>query len=171
MNEAYQTGFFLGIIIGLLLLVTFCLLRKTQKTCHYDERQTLKRGKGFQYGFFTLLFYDLFFNAAYIDGMEWCDNLTGNFIGIALALCVFGIYCIWNDAYLSLNEKPAFFYFIFGSICIMNLSIGFFHFIHGKLFQNGQISIPFTNLLIGIVTFLLLVTFSIKNHINHSQAE
>lgn len=171
MTKAYQLGFITGILAGLLLLAIRYIKQKSKKKTCYDERQILARGKGFQYGFFTLLFYDLLFNAAYLDGTTWCDNLTGNMFGITLSLCVFGIYCIWNDAYLSLNKKPRLIYLSFSIIMIANLSIGILSFLNGRLIQNGRVNIQIINLLLGIAILLFLITFFFKNHFPHNQSE
>lgn len=164
-------SYFFGILAGLFFTVICCFIKnKTKHPCHYDERQILARGKGFQYGFFTLMFYDLIFNAAYINGTKWCDNLTGNLIGVVLSLCVFAIYCIWNDAYLSLNEKPKLIYLGLGSLTLSNFLIGILALKHGKLIQNGQIHFQVVNLMLALTLLLILIIFSVKNHISRKQS-
>lgn len=172
MTKAYQSGILVGIFAGLFFIALHRFIKyKKKKTCLYDERQILTRGKGFQYGFFTLMFYDLIFNATYINGTKWCDNLTGNMIGIMLSLCVFAIYCIWNDAYLSLNEKPKLIYFTLGILTLSNLLIGIFALISGRLIQSGRVNLPIINLMLAIETLFLLITFFLKNRLNHKQSE
>lgn len=166
-------GFLTGVVVVLMVWAVCLLMSKAEKkSCSYDERQLLMRGKGFQYGFFTLMIYNMVYGAAYMDEMpSWCDNMTGNFIGIALALLVFGTYCIWNDAYVSLNQNPKRVY-ILSSICaIVNLLVGIFNICDEEMIVDGRITFHSVNILLAVVFAVFIVVFGLKNYRDSRETE
>ena len=75
--------------------------RKRRGETDYDERQQYHRGKAYQYAFWVLALYvgiwcvlDAFADWPWLY-VVW--NVGGG--GLALALAVFGVYCIVHDAY------------------------------------------------------------------------
>lgn len=100
----------------------------------------------------------------------WCDNFTGECVGIALAMGFFGTYCIWNDAYMNLNQNPKYVYLFLGAIMVLNLLIGIRSLQRGELLVDGRLDFHVINLVIGVLSLLFFVTFWLKNRINGREA-
>ena len=89
---------FIVALIFLLLAIKF-----GGKKANYDERQELIRGKGFKYGFLTMILVDALLAVA-VRKIQLAPQLlvlTPLFIG----LWVFSIYVLWNSAYFAINQK------------------------------------------------------------------
>lgn len=168
----FLAGMMIVFAIAVVALVIWRLTSKTKQNCEYDERQLLVRGKGFQYGFFTLMIYDMFYGAACMVEMPvWCDNMAGIFGGIILALLIFGIYCIWNDAYMSLNANRKSIYILFFVGSISNLFAGIFSVLDGSIIEDGKITFHSINLLLGILFAVFMIVFWLKNRRDNREAE
>lgn len=170
----YKVGMITGIVITVLLAAVFAkYVNKMRKgPCKYDERQELVRGKGFKYGFLTLMAYDLVMGGLYLDEAPgWCDTMMQNLLGIILAVSVFGVYCIWNDAYMSLNESPSVVYLVFGGIGGMNLLAGTMNWIHGSVVENGRLTFRGANLMLGMIFALFALVFWLRNHVKKEEAD
>lgn len=112
MRAEYGMGYLWGALVGIIagVVLAAVLLKLTKKDgsmrCRYDERQEVVRGRGFKYGFFTMLIY---FAAETLFGsfLElFADRSVISFIGLCLGVAVYAVYGIWKDAYISLNENP-----------------------------------------------------------------
>lgn len=174
MSAAYMIGFGSGIIIvGVMFLLGALLYKKKNPgPCKYDERQELARGKAFKVGFFTLLFYNVIYGmATVVTEMEIFDTMAAMITGVFLSLGVFACNCIWNDAYMSLNEKPGSVCAVLGCMGGINFLCGIASVISGDMIENGQITFHFVNLMCGVVMLFLLVVFVIKQKKNKIEAE
>ncbi len=93
-----------NLLIVLILALLFLFLMKFGgKKDNYDERQELIRGKGFKYGFLTMMLADGILAVAMRKiqlAPQWLI-LTPIFAG----LWVFSIYALWNSAYFAINQK------------------------------------------------------------------
>ena len=169
----YTIGMITGILAAALIMALFAKrINKIRRgPCKYDERQELVRGRGFKYGFFTLMAYNLVLGTAYMDAApEWCDMLMQNIIGVVLAVSVFGVYCIWNDAYMSINESPSFVYFFFWGIGGLNLFSGVMNLVHGSIVEDGRLTFRGSNLMLGAIFVLFGIVFWMRNHSrNHDE--
>lgn len=170
-----QIGFLVGMVVGILALVVLALVQKARKKrtwCEYDERQLQARGKAFQYGFFALLFYDIFYAVFCEEGDPgWCSNMFGLYLGIGIALAVFGVYAIWNDAFMQLNQSPLAVYLLFGGLGGLNLIMGIEHVLNDDIAVPGKIGFRGVNLIMGTVFLLLGLVFAVKNHLDKREEE
>lgn len=171
MTEA--SGYLTGVGCGLVVAGLVWMAKKKQgKGCDFDERQELERGRGFKYGFFTLLLYNLLYGATLIDETSaWCDPFVGYFIGACLGLTVFGVYCIWKEAYASLSQTPIAVYTIFGFSAATQILIGLTNMEQDRLIEDGKLTVRSANLFLGAVCALFLITYFIRNHMNCDDAE
>lgn len=164
-----QIGIITGVVVGLLLVVL--LLKITKKDgkikCKYDERQANIRGKGFQASFFTLIIYNAIYGLLGIMVEKpFMDTLTAVMIGICLSVAVYAVYCIWNDAYFSLNESPKRLLIAFGIIAALNLVIGCINLFNGNATTDGILNFRCINLFCGIlfiVIFVALLAKAVRN--------
>lgn len=170
-----QIGFLVGMVTGILALIVLALVQKARKKntwCEYDERQLQARGKAFQYGFCTLLFYVMFYGVLFEEGEpSWCSNMFGLYLGIGIALAVFGVYAIWNDAFMQLNQSPMAVYLLFGGVGGLNLILGIGHILNGTITENEKIGFRGVNLIMGTVFLLLGLVFAVKSCMDKREEE
>ena len=108
MNVSLMLAMLCGVACGLILVAIILKITKTKKDngikCKYDERQIIARGHGFKLGFFTLVIYDFIYGMLGIfSTKQLFDPLLAMTIGIMIAAAVHITYCIWKEAYFSLN--------------------------------------------------------------------
>lgn len=162
------------VVVTLVVILLALIVRKMSKgeigNCKYDERQSIERGKGFRAGFFTMLIYFLlygFFNE--ITGIVWCEEIIGMFIGICLGTLVFAVYCIMNDAYVSLNETTKKTYILFAVVGALNLVVGVRNIMDGTAIENGVLNDNCLNLICGVLFITLGIAFAIKAWKNRTE--
>lgn len=171
MTEA--SGYMMGIGCGMIVVgLVWANKKKQGKSCEFDERQELERGRGFKYGFFTILLYNLLYGATVIDGEStWCDPFVGYFIGACLGLAVFGVYCIWKEAYASLSQTPIAMYTILGFSALTQITIGLINIEEGRIIVDGKLTVRSANLFLGVVCAVLWSAYFIRNRLNKREAE
>lgn len=171
MTEA--SGYMMGIGCGMIVVgLVWANKKKQGKSCEFDERQELERGRGFKYGFFTMLLYNLLYGATVIDGEStWCDPFVGYFIGACLGLAVFGVYCIWKEAYASLSQTPIAMYSILGFSALTQITIGLINIEEGRIIVDGKLTVRSANLFLGVVCAVLWSAYFIRNRLNKREAE
>lgn len=169
MNVYMKMGLIVGLAIGLVIIVILLKVTKTDgdMKCKYDERQSGVRGKGFRLGFFTLMIYDAVYGLmnALLE-KPLLDTSSAMVLGICLSIAVYAVYCIWNDAYFSLNENPRKLLFAFGAIGLCNLVLGAVNIINGTAITNGMMNFRGANLTCGImfiVVFAALLAKKVRN--------
>lgn len=170
--DHYHAGLALGISAGILagLLVVALLFKKKVLDMHFDERQERARGKAFQYGFLTLITAVYAYGVSDIALGRWCDVLTGVTICLAVSLCVFAVTCILKDAYLSLREKPRTVMTMFVLMSAVNLGFGVLYALSGDLVEDGVLTFRAVNPIIGVVTLVILIVYTV-NHLLRDREE
>lgn len=185
-TEGQSLEYFLGLICGVLCSLVFIRLLAWLVTklaggridirCRkdsYDERQLLARGKAYKAAFFTLLFYIM--AVALLDnifGISIFMSFCGLWIGIALSVMVFVVICILKDAYMSLYENVRGIIIVFSIVGILNIAVGILMILEKHpLLENGTISVEWTNLVVGILFFVILIVFCGKVLYNKKQLD
>lgn len=169
MNVEMALGTVTGLVLGLILFVI--ILKVTKKDgkikCQYDERQELARGKGFKYGFFTIVICNTcmgFYSTSVEQSIfhPFISYIISIFVGVT----VFVVYCIWKDAYISLNENRQKVLISFGLIAVANFVIWI---------SNGEgidsfftkegiwFSLSSTNLFCAIIFVIIFITVLLKD--------
>lgn len=166
---AHISGYLMGIGCGLIVLGLVLMAKKKKgKGFDFDERQELERGRGFKYGFFTLLLYNLLCGDVILT---WCAPFVGHFIGVCLGLAVFGVYCIWKEAYASLSQTPIAVYTVLGFSAASQILIGLTSLEQDRLIEDGKLTVRSANLFLGAVCALFWITYFLRNRINRDAAE
>lgn len=168
MTIAAAMGFVTGILI--VFIIGFLLLKLTKKDgkikCNFDERQELARGKGFKYGFFTVIICDVLMGMLNMFAEQnFFHPFVSHFLGIYAGIAVFAVYCIWNDAYISLNENRKALMGVFGVMGALNFVVWYFSEFYRKgLSTVGEIiaSDNLVNLLAGILFVIVFATSMLK---------
>lgn len=174
MNSAEFAGIFSGLVIGMILVIV--LLRLTKKDyslrCKYDERQQLVRGRGFKYGFFTLMIYDIFYGWG-MDALDqqYIDDVTAMIFGVCLGVAVYASYCIWHEGYFSLNENPKRVLLVFGILAVLNFIIFAVQILHGTVMEDGVITYHCVNLLSGVLFIFIFIVIFAKWFCNRREVE
>lgn len=154
-----------SIIVGILLAKLFQRKTRTDnsKKCRYDERQEVVRGKGFKYGFFTILI---------CNGLSVCLKIAevplfaelelpiiiGSFTGIG----IWAVYCIWNEGYFALNENKGKIMILFITAAIMNFTAGIASIVHGTIIQDGKLTYQSINFFGGLLFIIIFLTMFLK---------
>ena len=159
-----NVAYLLGIVAGLAAVGIICWVKKRgRREADYDERQYQTRDRACRYGFLTLLLYELVYGALYMkEAPSWCDYTMGHYLGIGLALRVLGVYCIWNDAYMNLNQKPWSVHLLFGVLALCNLGIAENNQRIGTLVADGKLGFGAVNLVFAVMFIVFEIVFFIK---------
>ena len=175
--SSYEMGRVLGItagvVISVLLVVVFAkFFRKDGSLkCKYDERQELVQGRGFKYGFFTLLAYEFF---QMICG-NWLEGIVMQEViiifGMGISVMVYASYAILNDGYIALNENPQRVGIVFLVIAVWNIFIAIMEISEGHFFEDGLISYPATNMILGVMMLYVVVLLVVKKYVRKEGAE
>lgn len=130
MSKAYIAGIVCGLVlvavVGFIIGFArgFARKKRQQSTAEYDERQEAVRGRGFKYGYVSLVAYLAVY--ALQDALEiyWCRLGAGLFLGFLLSVTVFVIYCIYKDAYFRVSDRPGFYAVLCALLAAANLVCG-----------------------------------------------
>lgn len=166
-SMGYKLGVVVGVLAGLViaaLLIRWSRVKGRKRRCEFDERQELIRGRGFKYGFYTLLIY--MFAYGFMESIlerPFIDPMVGSSVGCMIGITVWAGYGIWHDAYLALNENVKKIYIIFIAALVFNLASGIMHIIEGDIIENDVLSIGGLNLLCGFMILVILIIMGAKN--------
>lgn len=127
----------------------------------YDERQNAVRGKGFKYGFYTILVFQTLLYILETTGVSLpLAPFSLGFIGVILGVTVLAVYTVWNGAYWGLNNNRRNYIIFFVFFLLFNLipiigtwsSEGFLNVIQGTSLVNVGVEV----MLIALGAALLL---------------
>lgn len=182
-SVSYVVGMICGFVAGLLIIVVLSrLIRKMGgkfgtfkcgKEGAYDERQLQARGKAYKVGFFFMLIY---VTVASILG-DVCNipllmSFGGMWIGVCIAIFIFATICIWEDAYMSLQENAKGINMMFLLVGVLNLITGIINMRDGLPFiENGAISYRYTNFICAVLFLALTLMFDLKLLYNKKQED
>ena len=171
-NIWLSLGVLAGVLVGILLVAIILKITKTDGSieCKYDERQLQARGDGFKYGFFTMIIFNGLLSLLYIADIEIpVEKEVLLILGVLIGTCVYAVYCIHKEAYISLNENASRLKICFILTGLLNLIIGLKHCFSGDIIENGILTFRSINLLCGI--FLLFITVFLSVRVKESVRE
>lgn len=165
-NMGRLLGIAMGVIVGLFVVILLLKITKTNGKikCEYDERQETLRGRGFKYGFFTLMICNGIYGFLWI-GFEALPIDAGAFmiLDVVIGTAVYATYCIWNDCYFSLNENRSKLMIIFAVIGAGNLVIGISNLLHGRGIENGIMNYRCINLFCGLLFVEIFIALLLRH--------
>ena len=165
----FKVAFVIGLAVGLLVVAICVAASKNgdEVKNQFDERQELIRGRGFKYGFFTMMIANATLLCLKILEIPLFSNMeVAMTASIVIGVGVFASYCIWNDGYFALNENRKRLLIMFGVIGMMNLIIGIGNAVGGVVMENGALTFRSTNIfcaILFIVIFIVLLFKQIKD--------
>lgn len=162
--------FVLIFVVGIMIRV-YCT--KGGWKCEYDERQQISQGRGYKYGYYTMLIYfAVNYMAITILGHPWAEEYVDILLGMLLGIGVFCIYCIMNEAFLSLNQKPKRYAAIILVIAIMNGLGAASSIMRGNvLIQDGKLTGNCLNLYCAILMFAVWFAMVAKYFISKREVD
>ena len=162
-NMYYIWGMIFGIIFGISIVIATLLIKKAHKKERFDERQMLARLRGFKLGFFTILIYDSIyaFYSLFVE-KTILTTFAAMVIGIVLGAAVFGVYVIWKDAYVALDEGRKNFLLLFGACGILNLLNGIRGIREEMALAEGDPQIYVLNFSAALLSGAVFIAFAIK---------
>lgn len=163
----YALGVSVGIWISVLFFTVLVIKLKLNHMPVYDERQMKSRGECFSVSFFILI------GCLLLDGLirlafryDWSSYIVGVACCIFVSIGTFAIMAILKDAYTSIGENKLRFSLLLGFIGGINFIVGIFRIVQDGFLEDGQVALPFINLLAGcillIVTMVLLIKYFIE---------
>ena len=166
-----------GLILGVFIIV-FCISlvvskRKGVPRPAYDERQLLLRSRAYRSAFWGLIVYLCLNGFGLAAGFVWADAMTSFFVGICLAVTVFVVICIKNDAYFPVNQQPKFYFGLFGFIMVVNLAAGLIRLLNQNtsFFTDGALNRNILPFVIFLTFASVLAALLIRRFKAKSQAE
>ncbi len=153
-------GGLLGVAMVYLLLI---LSKESKEELRYDERQIAARGKAFQYGFFTLLVYNLlYFVCDLCEVSIPMQPAMVSMIGAFLGALVMSSYCVWKDAYWQLNQRRGGLMCLFILIGVIDVVTGIRVCMRGDAVVDGVVSNDIAPLIAGAAFLLFGLVFAAK---------
>ena len=158
-------GILTGVLVGLLIAVILMKITKTNGNSRneYDERQTAARGQAYKYGFFAFMIGDAVY-AVLSTGFERLPLCAASAMGLIIILSVLVqiSYCIWHDAYFSLNENQQRLKIIFALTGLVNLALSIRSICAGEMVVDGVLQISSLNLFCVGLFFAFLAELALK---------
>ncbi len=174
MNEKVAMGVTFGIMVGLVIcVILFRFANKDKKIkTQYDERQEVIRGRGYRYGFYTMLFLEVVLMmvkmAAFIFPIEeYLIHMAVILIG-TLVIC---IHSIWNGVYWGLNNDHRRYYIIFIIAIALNIIPVASSLAHNAITTRGFDSLPILNVMVLIWMAVIGITALAKKLVDSVNKE
>lgn len=170
-NLSYGLGMLVGLLVALVLAKLLAKYYHTdgQKKSNYDERQKLLIGKGYKYAFSTLIVYNCLYVVLYaMTGKAFFDIPTAAFMNIFIGVAVFAVYCIWKEAYFSLNDNYRKYIILITILMLINAAGGLGIARHETLIENGMLTYRSLNLLCALLILIILTALLIKKIVSRN---
>ena len=151
MNTKVSVGMAMGLMVGLVIcVVLFKIANKDHKVkTQYDERQELIKGKGYTYGFYTMMFMEVVVMLLEMSGIELpIENYLVHTIAILVGALVLCAHSIWNGVYWGLNNNRKRYAIILVIAVILNIIPVAAATAHDSLAGHGINSIPVLNIIV-----------------------
>lgn len=152
---------FAVIVLIALILTVFRLMQGEKKSKQYDERQLLVRGKGYQCGFLSLCICLMLVMLA--EGIWGLDtSYVGACVCLFVGLTTYAVYCVWNDAFLAIGQKPGYYMILCAVIVVCNSLGPVSHWKEGGSLEEMLHSVVCMNLMCGLCFLAVGITIAIK---------
>ena len=174
MSIEYILGVLCGILVGVILVALLfkCTKKRGSGKCQFDERQQLVRGRGFKYAYVTLAICNALYAA---EDILVSDKLIDSALGLGfcviISVAVYASYCIWNEGYFALNERPGRVMIAFSVIALVNIIIFIGEVHQTGIIENGKLIQGSLNLCCGAMLLVISVVVLLKKLQTKREAE
>ena len=160
--------FFLIIALACLVAIIILASKMTKiKNCNFDERQEIFQGRAYKYAFFAYLIYGAGYGAvSSLLEKDFMTTPTALLVGMYISLMIFAVYNIWNDSFLSFNQKPVNHISLFSAVTICCGVSGISAIIDGSIIENGVLTLDCIGVISSIAFATILITMLIKIIVN-----
>ena len=174
MNIYRGSGFIVGLVIGIVLLIVILRFSNTNHKAQteYDERQKGIRGRAYQYGYYAMMLYEvvmILLNA--FDVKLPAGSFILHFGAIFVGALVLGCYTVWKGAYWGQNSNRRKYGIVFIFLAMLNAIPLIGPLRNGTFLENGEISVPFVNLLVLIMLLVLGVMLLLRHFADQRNEE
>ena len=157
---------FISLIAIVVIVFITTKLRKNQ-TPKYDERQEIVRGKAYKYAFFTMLIFGaLYMYCSLFIESEFLLASVALMIDMFIGLVVYGVYCIWNEAFATINGIPKSYIIFLVCTVVLNLGNAIGTIKDGSIIANGTLTLDSISLVCAVSLTIVLVTMLVKKLMN-----
>ena len=164
-----MSGYVCVIFILITLVVPVLITSKLRKnqTPKYDERQEIVRGKAYKYAFFTMLIFGaLYMYCSLFVGRELLLASVALMIDMFIGLVVYVVYCIWNEAFATINGISKSYIIFLACTVVLNLGNAIGTIKDGSIIANGTLTLDSISLVCAISLTIVLVTMLVKKLMN-----
>ena len=168
MSTSYLWGVAVGVIVGVIIVALIFTYNKKKTGSavggDFDERQQLLRGKAFQAGFFTMLI--LSFLYWVLVRLVLQRPLMQD--GLSVLICalvgvgVFGIDCVFHDAFYTVQNKPKNYIILFTATTISQIPAAINNLQAGRVIQNGVLTFSVVPIVCAALFLGMLAAIIIK---------
>lgn len=155
-----------SVILGILIVMILLAVTKNDESvkCKFDERQEIVRGRGFKYGFFSMMISGGVLIGLKLLGVSLLQEMeVAMTLSILIGIMVFASYCVWNDGYFSLNENRRRLMVVFAAIGVLNIFVGIVNIIHKTAIIDGKLTIHSINLFCSLLFIVIFSVLFFKN--------
>lgn len=153
----------LSTIVIIVLLVLASRRRERKNGEQFDERQMIARGKAAQVAFFSMIAYYWCYLLTIWFEIEWCDYDFGIVLGIMIALAVFALCAIWNEAYLAINDSGKRSFVVLVILALVFAWESFIVIDRNQVISDGKLTGFAMNIVITIMHVSVLLTLLLRN--------
>ena len=155
-----------GILAGVLMIAVICLfLRRRVRNPEYDERQRLVRGAAYQHAFMVILCYSVLYGIlTAVTGWHFMEDGAAVFIGAFLGLGVFGVECVWKDAFFTASRTPGRYIILYAAVTLSEAASTLSQLRSGALVKDGLLTAGCMYPALALVFLSILVTILIKRY-------
>ena len=163
-----MSDMFTGVLMICLFVIMFLMIYGVSKAQRlekaYDERQELVIGKGYKYGFYTILIAGFFYMISLFLDLKIMVETQFIILTILLAgVLVHSIYCIFNDAFIQVNQKPKGAVILWVFILLINAASLILNMSETEIIVNGKINgIFYSNALILVFYSFIMIAMIIN---------
>ncbi len=163
----------LGLIFGIIMAaILICIIMKkitTDKSlkAKYDERQEVVRGRAYKYGFLTMCILNILVAFMGKPLSKYLEYGVLVFISVCISLLVFAGYCIFNEAYIGINEKPVRSIILLFAIGVLNIWLGVMNYVLQRgVTEKRLLKVENVNLIAGVLIIVIVIMMIVKQLIN-----
>jgi hypothetical protein len=168
MSTAYLWGVAVGVIVGVIIVALIFTYNKKKTGSvvggDFDERQQLMRGKAFQAGFFTMLFFSFLYWVLVTLVLQrplMEDGLSALICGL-VGVGVFGIDCVIHDAFFTVQNKPKNYIILFTATTISQIPAAINNIQAGRVVQNGVLTFSAVPIVCAVLFVSILIAIVCK---------
>ncbi|MBE6758699.1 MAG: hypothetical protein E7554_01225 [Ruminococcaceae bacterium] len=161
----------LAIMVVIAVVTGAVTVKCRGKSAQFDERQLIARGKALGAGFYTLMLSLV----CYIFYSKLVENpVLDASIGIGLCIiigvAVFAVIGVAKDAFVGFTENASSRKVLFGILGGINLAMGVWAVLNGRLLEEGRLSVAVLNLAIGVVGAAVCIGLVIRGSAQKKQS-